>query len=413
MPVPQRCHRSVRFGGLFVLWLALGACSTARNIKYETVALEKTDREIPEQARLDVAIVLFDPGVKDDQTEPVGAVFPEVRRAEARFMPYHLKNTLEASGQWGPIWVIPEKSASVDVLVWGRVDKSDGLSAEIRIGAWDATGREWLNKTYKTRVPEKAYSKLRDQSQDPYQNIYNSIANDLLAVRNKLQEKEVANIHTVAELRFGADLVPDAFASYIAKDRGGIYRIQRLPAEDDPMLARMRSVREREFTLTDTLNEYYGGLYFDLNEPYTEWRRLSREETIKEQELGNSGVTRILLGTAAILGAIAYQAACQSNCSSVLTGVGVIGGIEAIRSGISKRQEAGVHSESIKEVGKSFEAEAQPLVVEVEGQTRRLTGNAEQKYKEWRQLLHEIYQRETALPPPSDVASTATPSPTS
>jgi hypothetical protein len=408
--IPARYH-GLAGGVALCLALALAGCSTARNVKYETVALEKTDREIPEQSRLDVGIVLFDPGVKDGQTEAVGSVFPEVRRAEARFMPYHLKNTLEASGQWGPVWVIPDKSPSLDLLVWGRVDKSDGLSAEVRVGAWDSTGREWLNKTYKTKVPEKAYSKLRDQSQDPYQNIYNSIANDLLAVRAKLAPKDIANIHTVAELRFGADLVPDAFTSYLARDRSGLYRVQRLPAEDDPMVARMRAVREREYTLVDTLNEYYGGLYYDLNEPYTEWRRMSREETIKEQELRNSARLREAMGLVALLGSIAYGV--SGGSSGAVTIVGAMGGIEIMKSGFGKGAEADVHRESIKETGKSFEAEAQPLLVEVEGQTRRLTGNAEEKYKEWRQLLHEIYQKDTALPPPSDVASVATPSPTS
>jgi hypothetical protein len=324
-------------------------------------------------------------------------------------MPYHLKNTLEASGQWGTVWVIPEKSPSVDLLVWGRVDKSDGLKAEVRVGAWDATGREWLNKTYKTTVPEKAYSRLRDQSQDPYQNIYNSIANDLLAVRRKLADKEIGTIHKVAELRFGADLVPDAFANYLGKDRSGVYKVQRLPAEDDPMVARMHAVREREYTLVDTLNEYYGGLYYDLNDPYTEWRRLSREETIKEQELRNSAHLREALGIVALLGSIAYGASGGGN--GAVTIVGALGGIEAIKSGLGKGAEADVHRESLKEAGKSFEAEAQPLVVEVEGQTRRLSGNAEERYKEWRQLLHEIYQKETALPPPPDVASTTAPSP--
>ncbi|MCP4090054.1 MAG: hypothetical protein GY746_09705, partial [Gammaproteobacteria bacterium] len=37
----------------------------------------------------------------------------------------------------------------------------------------------------------------------------------------------------------------------------------------------------------------------------------------------------------------------------------------------------------------------EPLVVEVEGQTHRLTGSAEEKYREWRRLLHDIYATET------------------
>ena len=381
----------------------LAGCSSARQVKYESVELVRVNQEVAAEALLDVGIMLFDDGVGEQESDPKNMVFPEVRRAEARYMPYHLKSTLEASGQWGSVWVLPEKSDTADVLVWGRIDHSDGLRAEIRVGAWDATGREWLNKSYETRVPEKAYSKYRDKSQDPYQNVYNSIANDLLAMRQKMSARELGNVRQVAELRFGADLVPTAFDGYLAKDRNGIYTIQRLPAADDPMLARMRAVREREYLVVDTLNEYYAGLYFDLSEPYESWRKISREETIKYQDLRRAAWSRYLLGAAAILGAIAYEGAGGDN--TAITMVGVMGGIEGIKAGMGKSAEADIAREGLREQGSSLSSEAEPLVVEVEGQTRRLTGTAEEKFKEWRRLLEEIYQRDTALPPPPDAAA--------
>ncbi|CAG0945613.1 hypothetical protein GPROT2_03307 [Gammaproteobacteria bacterium] len=385
--------------------LLLTACSTSRNIKYDTVALERTEQQVPEAELLDVGIVLFDPGVAEGDADADSLVFPEVRRAEARYMPFHLKTTLEASGQWGPVWVLPEKSDSVDLLVWGRIDQSDGLDVVIRAGAWDATGREWLNKTYRTRVPEKAYSKYRDRTQDPYQNVYNEIANDLLEARRKLSARELQAVHEVAELRYAADLVPSAFEGYLAKGRNGIYSLQRLPAADDPMLVRMRAVREREYAVADTLNEYYASLYYDLTGPYEDWRKVSREETIKYQDLKRSAMLRYLLGGAAILGAVLYEGSGGSN--SAVTMVGVMGGIEGIKAGMGKSAEASIAREGLKEQGKSLEAEAEPLVVEVEGQTLRLTGSAEERYKEWRQLLRQIYEKETGLPPPPAAAAPA------
>jgi len=382
---------------LAVAALAAG-CSTSRNVKYESVDLVRSDREVPAGELLDVGIVLFDPGVSEDDADPKSLVFPEVRRAESRYMPYHLKQTLEASGQWGSVWVLPEKSDSVDVLVWGRIDHSDGLEAEVRVGAWDATGREWLNKSYDTRVPEKAYSRYRDAGQDPYQVLYNKIANDLLEARRKLDAGELRTVREVGELRFAADLAPAAFDGYLAKDKKGVYSIQRLPAADDPMLARMRAVREREYAVVDTLNEHYAGLYYDLNKPYEDWRRVSREETLKYQDLKRSAMMRYLLGGAAILAAVMYEGAGGDN--TAITMVGVMGGIEGIKAGLGKSAEAGIAREGIVEQGKSLSAEAEPLVVEVEGQTRRLTGTAEEKFKEWRRLLKEIYEKETGLPPP-------------
>jgi hypothetical protein len=308
-------------------------------------------------------------------------------------MPYHLKGTLERTGYWGSVWVIPEASDAVDVLVWGRVEQSDGYNVKLRVGAWDASGREWLNREYETQVAAKAYSQYRDPTQDPYQNVYNEIANDLLKARDKLDAEELATIREIANLRYAADLVPAAFTGYLAKDKDGTYEIIRLPSAGDPMVARLDAVREREYTLVDSLNEYYAGLYYDLSVPYEDWRKMSREESLRYQEIKRSARLRQLLGAAAILGAIAYEGSGGSN--SAITMTGVLAGFEGLKSGFGLSTEADVHKDSIRELGESFDAEAQPLVVEVEGQTRRLTGSAEQKYQEWRRILREIYATET------------------
>jgi hypothetical protein len=39
-----------------------------------------------------------------------------------------------------------------------------------------------------------------------------------------------------------------------------------------------------------------------------------------------------------------------------------------------------------------------PLVVEIEGETVRLTGSREEQYAAWRQLLRQIYAAETGFP---------------
>ena len=38
-----------------------------------------------------------------------------------------------------------------------------------------------------------------------------------------------------------------------------------------------------------------------------------------------------------------------------------------------------------------------PLVVDVEGETHKLTGSAEEQYTKWRALLKQIYAAETGL----------------
>ena len=60
-------------------------------------------------------------------------------------------------------------------------------------------------------------------------------------------------------------------------------------------------------------------------------------------------------------------------------------------------QGAELHREEIKELSESFVAEAAPMVVQVEGETMRLTGTAEAQYESWRKLLKEIYKSDTGF----------------
>lgn len=386
----------IRIFAVLFFTCVLAGCSVGRTIDYEQTELVRAAGEVPDDERLDVGIILFEPGIGTDvEADEKKLIFPEVRQAEARYMPYHLKSTLEASGEWGSVWVVPERSEAVDLTVWGRIDRSDGLDAVLRVGAWDATGREWLNKKYGTTVPEKAYSKYREQGQDPYQSLYNEIANDLLKVRQGLSGKDLATVRNVAELRYSADLVPAAFADLLQEDKAGIFRLRRLPAEDDPMVGRMRAVREREYALLDALNEYYANLYYDLGKPYEEWRKMSREEMIRYQDLRRSAFIRGAAGAMALIAAVLYESGGGDN--GAVTMAGVYGGFEGIKSAMEKRGEANVSLDALKEAGAGFNAEAEPLVVEVEGQTRRLTGTAEARYKEWRRLLREIYAAETGV----------------
>ena len=77
--------------------------------------------------------------------------------------------------------------------------------------------------------------------------------------------------------------------------------------------------------------------------------------------------------------------------------IGISQGVESIIKGFGKRSEANMHIESIKELSESFGAEAAPMVVTVEGQTRRLTGTAAAQYESWRRLLKQIYEAETGF----------------
>ena len=380
------------FSLLTLLLLVTVSCTSSKTIQYENVPIQRAQIELTEEQLLDVGILIFDPNLPEEDQE---FIFPEIRKAEARYIPYHLKATLEDTGFWGGVWVLPEKSEAMDLIVGGRIEVSNGLKVAVRIGVWDITGREWMNKVYETTVSRSAYSQQRDYSQDPYQSFYNKIANDLLNIRNSLSSPELRRISEIGDLRFAAELVPGVYSDYLMQDEKDIFSAKRLPSENDEMMGRIQNVKEREFVLVDTLNEYYAKLYQDISVPYENWRKLSREEMLTYEDLKRSALKRQLLGAAAILGAIAYEG--NSQTSSYAKQAALYGGIEVIKSGFGMSAEAKVHKESLKELGTWFDTQAKPLIIEIEGQTLRLTGTAQEKFLEWRKLLKQIYTEETGF----------------
>ncbi|MBM22711.1 MAG: hypothetical protein CMD78_00395 [Gammaproteobacteria bacterium] len=378
---------------LFTL-LLMGTVNFAlsKTIKYDNVPIQRAQVELTEEQLLDVGILIFDPNIPGEERE---LIFPEIRKAEARYIPYHLKATLEDTGFWGGVWVLPEASEAMDLIVWGRIDNSNGLSVTVWIGAWDITGREWLNKAYETTVPRSAYSKQRDYTQDPYQSLYNEIANDLLKIKSSLSSAELKRISEIGDLRFAAELVPGVYRDYLEQDKQDIFSARRLPSENDEIMTRIQNVKEREFVLVDTLNEYYAKLYQDISLPYENWRKLSREEMLTYEDLKRSARKRKLLGAAAILGAIAYEG--DSQASRYAKQAAIYGGMQAVQSGFGMSSEAEIHKETLKEAGTSFDTQAKPLIIEIEGQTLRLTGTAKEKFLEWRKLLKQIYTEETGF----------------
>ncbi|MBI11585.1 MAG: hypothetical protein CL934_01145 [Deltaproteobacteria bacterium] len=364
----------------------------AKTIQYEKISLERAQIEIPEEELLDIGILLFDPNIPDEDKE---LIFPEIRKAEARYIPYHLKKPLQDTGFWGGVWVLPEKSEAIDLIISGRIEVSNGLDVSIRIGAWDITGKEWINKVYSSTIAQSSYSKRRDLTQDPYQNIYNKIANDLVQIKQDLKQQELQRINEIGDIRFAAELIPGVYKDYLTKNKKNIYEAVRLPDNEDSMMQRVYNIQEREFLLLDTLNEYYAQLYENISQPYENWRKLSREDMITYEELKKSARTRKMLGAAALIGAIVSDG--DSQASNSMQQMAIYGGMEAMKSGFSKTSEAKIYKESMKELGTAFDTEAEPLIIELEGQTIRLTGSAQEKFLEWRKLLKQIYTDETGF----------------
>lgn len=392
-------------------WLLAG-CVVQDQRPVTRIVAERATTEVAQDELLDVGIRLFDPNIPaSEEEQEKQRVFPEVRKAESRYIPVLIRDTLEDSGQWGQVRVLPSDGTGMEIFVDGRIVESDGQQLELDVVVTDATGRTWFRKTYEAEADTRAYKDGIAKPRDPFENLYNTLANDLLAFRRTLTREQRVQVRQVADLRFAAELAPYAFDGYLAQDKKGAYTVVRLPAGEDPLVQRLQRVRERDYALVDTLNEHYASFGSSVAEPYTSWRKFTYEELEAEAQAKREALTRQVLGAVAVVGGVLAGQNTGSSAGSAAATAAVIGGIYAFKSGLDKRAEIKLHSESLKQLGDSFQAEVQPMVVDVEGRTLQLTGSAEQQYTEWRQLLRQLYENETGLPADPGVAATGSPSP--
>ena len=387
-----------------VALLSLSACTVNELVSPEETALVVAAEEKPEHMLLDVGLIQFGEGVDAKNVAEKTGIYEDIRNAESRYLPYHLKTTLQDTGHWGAVRVLPSVDFFTDVIVSGSIKKSDGEFAEIEIDVSDATGRHWYKKTYSTQTGLSSYSEYRDRTRDPYQNLFNDVANDLHAYASTLGAKDIETIQHVSELKFFEDMAPNTFGEHLQRDKDGRYLINRLPADNDPTVDRLRQIRERDRLVVDTLNEHYANFYYGIAIPYESWRKTSREESINYRQVRRSGLIKAAIGVAIIAGSAMIDTDDPSdsrrrrNTMRGIQNVAISQGIETIAAGMTRRQEANMYRESIKELSESFGDEAAPMVIEVSGQVRRLTGTAAAQYESWRRLLREIYAAETGFP---------------
>ena len=103
----------------------------------------------------------------------------------------------------------------MDLVVNGTILRSNGEEMSIRITVSDSTGREWYTKTYDEVISQFSYDPSQRQQSDPFQVIYNNIANDLLAYRkDSASNEQIAEIRTVSEILFA-----QRFSAAAATDR--------------------------------------------------------------------------------------------------------------------------------------------------------------------------------------------------
>ena len=396
-----------RLGVGLVAGLSLIAgCTSTEVLVAHSVALQKNTAEIPEAQLLDVGVSVFDSGVPEGEVDKdvlehliKEGTFVQIRRSESLYMSVLLRNTLQKSKNWGSVWVTPKDSSAADLSVDGKILHSDGDYFQLHVKAVDATGHIWIDKKYEMSTAAGAFNRQRYPDLDPYQDVFNEVANDLAKARGALSAKDTQNIRRVAGLRYAADVSPDAFGKYVVENKGR-YEANRLPAEGDPMYDRTERVRQRERLFLDTLDQHYDQYYKDATKPYNGWRENARAESIEVKEATKTAHWRTGIGVASIVASIVYGTNHGNDFAErMLRDTALFVGMELLRTSQVRKQEIELHRQQLEELNSSFDDQIKPVVVEIQGTQHRLTGTADAQYQEWRDLLQRIFIEEGGFVP--------------
>ncbi|CAE7460270.1 Sumf1 [Symbiodinium pilosum] len=380
--------------------LLLGGCVNHTTRIVDMTPPEQSERYLDENELLDVGISIFDANVPEDYDERIEEIIlPEVRRAESQYVPFFAKNLLQSTGNWGAVRVVPRPTHAVDIMVTGTIVHSNGESMIIEATVSDATGEQWFSREYSALASKYAYEEGMPESIDAFQAVYKNLADDMLAYRQGLSPADIERIRKTAELKFAREFSQEAFADHVVKNEDGQFEIVRLPAENDPMLERVRRVREREYLFIDTLDEYYSNFHRQMYPAYQDWRRASYDQAIAYQELRAQARSRMIGGTMAIIGGVAAMYESSDAYVDASGIVGVVAGATLITSAVQKRHEAEQQADRLRELGSAAEAELVPTTIELENQTLRLQGNVDQQYTELRRILKRVYFEDLGLAP--------------
>ena len=386
-----------------MIWLITGlaGCSTQTVRVVDMTPPKQLAQSLPEDQLLDVGISTFAGNIPEDYDERIAQIIsPEIRRAEIQYLPYITKNLIQSSGNWGAVRVVPRPSLAVDVIVSGEIIESTGETLKLKIAVHDATGRQWYEKDYSALASKYAYEDSFPQDIDAFQSIYKEITDDLLEYRLTLSKSDIQQIRAVAEMRFAQSFSSEAFGEHVSQEESGQYRLLKLPSEDDPMLASVRKVREREYLFIDTIDEYYANFHRSVYPTYQVWRKASYVDMITYKKLQTQAKNRIVGGAIGLVGSVGTIYASDDWAADTSGIAGVIGSATVISKAILKKNEAEQYAERLRELATETERELVPTTIELENRTVKLQGSVEEQYTELRSILKTLYYEDLGLPLP-------------
>lgn len=376
------------------LILCLGGCTTFEYHETENIAVNKLsdDEEalIEEELFLDISVVLFDHGV--DELDDEQAAYASVRKSEAVWFSSQLKKTLDKSNAWGLVRAVPSEKAIMDVVISGRLNDSNGERVSLSIKVKDAGGNGWFEKEYEQIASQYAYNPEVNLPGDPFQSLFNRIANDLFDYRATLSAVQLRNIRSTAKVLFARDFVPEAFSQYLAEDEEGRYSLVRIPSDDDPVMKKVERIRARNDLFLDVIQDYYRAFNNTMSIPYQEWRKLSYKEVLYARQLKEQARREKIAGVVAIASGLVVANSNSSRTTRIGGLTGSAYGARLFANSFLKSDQALQHSETLRELGRSLELELEPSVVDLQDRSVTLTGTVEDQYIEWRRILSRMFE---------------------
>lgn len=384
---------------LYILVL-LGGCATSGGYDVGPGASSKLVKQSAGVSSrpavpLSVVIPVLDPNIPDDPNEYAAkSIWPELRRAEANRFAVKLRDSLADTEAFGSVRVSPDKTATAHLYVNAKILTSNGEDIEIAVRLVDISGKSLMTKTYKHRVTEYEFEDPRLAGKDLYSTVFELAAKDIAKVARKQKPKRIAELNAIEEMRFAETFSPDYFSNYIRTSSSGKTKLMSLPADDDAMLNRVKSLRIKDQMFVDNMQVDYENFRNDMNEDYILWQKQAFTESKAAREAASAASAKMFMGLLSVVAG----AAIANNSGSSLGNYGgaaiAVAGIATIADGIQDSKEATAHRESLSEMGRSLNIQLAPQVMEMEDRTVELRGNAVEQYTAWRAYLLDVYNKE-------------------
>lgn len=351
--------------------------------------------------KLDIIIPVFDPGLSDDATEnEEDKIWLELRRAEATRFAYKMKVALEETGAFGAVRVMPDKRATAELYLLGKINESDGEEVDIDVDVYNIGGKLWFSKSFDHDVPDDFYTNIRNQGKDPYDPVFKEAAERLAEELQYHASNDLDKLQSLTMLRFGANFSEEAFSEHLKNEDGKVSLVS-FPSKEDKMLKRIKAIRIRDQLFVDRMQEHYEQFSQKMDLSYAKWQEHSFNEHKAERDAQIEAAKDAALGVAliglAVLAAVAGAKSDNYNGATMGATGAVVGGMAGasfLEKSFKHSEEAKIHREALEELGQSMDIGIAPQVVEFEKKTEKLSGSAKEQFSQWRTFLKRIYEEE-------------------